>query len=211
MLQRQNARFFDLGKTQCFRGKTQDLLEVKTQDLLEDKTQSSEAKRNAVLILAEFDFSKTQQEANLSKDIQCVGSDTRPRMLARTDFASWQQRIRLYCRGKENGVNILNSIDEGPFWMGTLMETLTEGTKGLSFRMFRVDRIEDRETMHGVQENRVALDEEQLLFIRGGQENTIDEDVNEQPVKDLALSMDNVFQADDCDAFDYDVDEAPTA
>ncbi|GKF53719.1 hypothetical protein Tco_0160629, partial [Tanacetum coccineum] len=27
----------------------------------------------------------------------------------------------------------------------------------------------------------------------------------------LALNVDNVFQADDCDAFDSDVDEAPTA
>ncbi|GKE66080.1 hypothetical protein Tco_1520241 [Tanacetum coccineum] len=34
--------------------------------------------------------------ANLSKDIQRAGSDTRPPMLDRTDFASWQQRIRLY-------------------------------------------------------------------------------------------------------------------
>ncbi|GKE90517.1 hypothetical protein Tco_1567992, partial [Tanacetum coccineum] len=40
-------------------------------------------------------------------------------MLDKVDFASWQQRIRLYCRGKENGVNILKSIDEGPFQMGT--------------------------------------------------------------------------------------------
>ncbi|GJW78645.1 hypothetical protein Tco_0140327 [Tanacetum coccineum] len=42
-------------------------------------------------------------------------------------------------------------------------------------------------------------------------DNAIDEDVDEQPVQDLALNMDNVFQADDCDAFDFDVDEAPTA
>ncbi|GJS11871.1 hypothetical protein Tco_0368667 [Tanacetum coccineum] len=42
--------------------------------------------------------------ANLSEDIQCAGSDTRPPMLDRTDFASWQQHIRLYCRGKENGM-----------------------------------------------------------------------------------------------------------
>ncbi|GJR15144.1 hypothetical protein Tco_0797796 [Tanacetum coccineum] len=110
----------------------------------------------------------------------------------------------------------------------------------LWFRMFRVDRIEVRGTMHGVEvqlvmgehrtelgmliqvkqgrlsattatENGVALDEEQLLFIAGGQDNTIDEDVDEQPVQDLALNVDNVFQADDCDAFDSDVDEAPTA
>nr|GEU37247.1 retrovirus-related Pol polyprotein from transposon TNT 1-94 [Tanacetum cinerariifolium] len=68
--------------------------------------------------------------ANLSKDIQCAGSDTRPPMLDRTDFASWQQRIRLYCWGKENGVNILKSIDKGPYQMGTVRETLAESTEG---------------------------------------------------------------------------------
>ncbi|GJT04814.1 hypothetical protein Tco_0839276 [Tanacetum coccineum] len=376
--------------------------------------------------------------ANLSKDIQCAVSDTRPPMLDRTDFASWKQRIRLYCQGKENGVNILKSIDEGPFQMGTfrynadiratniqlqglpkdiyslinhytdakdiwdnmkmllegseltkedrksqlmqlnskfvnnmlsewgrfvtavklnrglrdsnydqlyaylkqheahanknkmmldrftqhtvdplammsnvapqqynsqssinpsstyvpphfadnsqldsglsptdnLIENLTNtlalltksyktylpqtnnqlrfhqilGTKpqfktaGLWFRMFRVDIIEDRVKCYNyngighiasncthskrpqnskyfkdkmllmqAQENKVALDEEQLLFLAGRQDNAVDEDVDEQPVQDLALNMDNVFQADDCDAFDSDVDEEPTA
>ncbi|GJU96086.1 retrovirus-related pol polyprotein from transposon TNT 1-94 [Tanacetum coccineum] len=61
------------------------------------------------------------------------------------------------------------------------------------------------------QENKVALDKEQLLFIAGGQDNAIDEYIDEQYVQDLALNVDNVFQADDCDAFDSDVDEAPTA
>nr|GEY79586.1 retrovirus-related Pol polyprotein from transposon TNT 1-94 [Tanacetum cinerariifolium] len=70
--------------------------------------------------------------ANLSEDIQCAGFDTRPPMLDMNDFGSWQQRIRLYCRGKENVVKILKLIDEGPFQMGTLRETLTEGTKGAS-------------------------------------------------------------------------------
>ncbi|GJU40465.1 hypothetical protein Tco_1193422 [Tanacetum coccineum] len=68
--------------------------------------------------------------ANLSKDIQCASFDTRPPMLDRSDFASWQQRIRLYCRGKENGVNIPKSIDEVPFQMGTTRDTLAEGTEG---------------------------------------------------------------------------------
>nr|GEX95104.1 hypothetical protein [Tanacetum cinerariifolium] len=67
--------------------------------------------------------------ANLSKDIQCTGFDTRPPILDRIDFASWQQWIRLYCRGKENGVNILKSIDEGPYKMGTVRETLAESTE----------------------------------------------------------------------------------
>ncbi|GJS94383.1 retrovirus-related pol polyprotein from transposon TNT 1-94, partial [Tanacetum coccineum] len=239
--------------------------------------------------------------ANLSEDIQCAGSDTRPPMLDRTDFASWQQRIRLYCRGKENGVNILKSIDEGPFQMGTFRETLAEGTEGAlhlgperprvyfdlspedkerynadiratnillqglpkdiytlinhytdakdiwdNVKMLLevqdgrvvVQNVQGRQNRGHVnnaqgtgatgyrgaqnrvgnanpgqarQENGVALDEEQLLFIAGGQDNAIDEDVDEQPVQDLALNVDNVFQADDYDAFDSDVDEAPTA
>ncbi|GKC32341.1 hypothetical protein Tco_1039635 [Tanacetum coccineum] len=51
-------------------------------------------------------------------------------MLDKADFASWQQRIRLYCRGKDNGVNILKSIDEGPFQMRTTRVTVAEGTEG---------------------------------------------------------------------------------
>ncbi|GKC50275.1 hypothetical protein Tco_1073020 [Tanacetum coccineum] len=51
-------------------------------------------------------------------------------MLDRTDFASWQQCIRLYCRVKKNGMNILKSIDEGPFQMGMFLETIAEGTEG---------------------------------------------------------------------------------
>nr|GEU37132.1 putative transposase (putative), gypsy type [Tanacetum cinerariifolium] len=68
--------------------------------------------------------------ANILKDIQCAGSDTRTPMLDRTDFASWKQCIRLYCRAKENRVNILKSINEGPFKMGTVQEPLAEGTEG---------------------------------------------------------------------------------
>nr|GFA87476.1 integrase, catalytic region, zinc finger, CCHC-type, peptidase aspartic, catalytic [Tanacetum cinerariifolium] len=44
-----------------------------------------------------------------------------------------------------------------------------------------------------------------------GHDNAIDDDMDKQPVQDLALNMDNVFQTDDCDTFDSDVDKAPTA
>nr|GFC87020.1 retrovirus-related Pol polyprotein from transposon TNT 1-94 [Tanacetum cinerariifolium] len=60
------------------------------------------------------------------------------------------------------------------------------------------------------QENGVALDEEQLLFITGRQDNAVDEDVDEKPIQDLTLNVDNVFQADDYDAFDSDIDESST-
>nr|GEU38538.1 hypothetical protein [Tanacetum cinerariifolium] len=61
------------------------------------------------------------------------------------------------------------------------------------------------------QENGVVLDEKKLLFIIGGQDNVVDDDVDESAVKGLALNVDNVFQADECDVFDFDFDEAPTA
>nr|GEY79207.1 hypothetical protein [Tanacetum cinerariifolium] len=67
--------------------------------------------------------------ANLLEDIQCAGSDTRPPMLDRIDFASWEQRIRLNCQGKKNGVNILKSIDEGPYQMGIVREPLLKAQK----------------------------------------------------------------------------------
>nr|GEW46383.1 hypothetical protein [Tanacetum cinerariifolium] len=41
----------------------------------------------------------------------------------------------------QNGVNILNSIDEGPFQMGTVREPLAEGTGG-------APHLEQRETIH---------------------------------------------------------------
>ncbi|GJT77057.1 hypothetical protein Tco_1043782 [Tanacetum coccineum] len=68
--------------------------------------------------------------SNMSEDIQYAGFDTRPPMLDRTDFESWQQRIRLYCLGKDNGENIMKSITEGPFQIGTMRDTLIEGGEG---------------------------------------------------------------------------------
>ncbi|GJZ17911.1 retrovirus-related pol polyprotein from transposon TNT 1-94 [Tanacetum coccineum] len=65
-----------------------------------------------------------------SDDIQAAGSDTRPPMLDRTDYESWSQRIRLYCRGKENGLQILQSIDQGPFELGTTRDTLGTTSEG---------------------------------------------------------------------------------
>nr|GFA04885.1 retrovirus-related Pol polyprotein from transposon TNT 1-94 [Tanacetum cinerariifolium] len=195
--------------------------------------------------------------------------------------------LALYYRGKENGMNILNSINEGPFQMGTVREPLAEGTERaphlgpehlestLTFLLkkrigseltkedqesqlhddFEHFRQHKGETIHDyyvriaklindmrnikmtmsrmqlnskfvnnmlpewdrfmtaepsyssrwqscgsecldkmflmqAQENEVALDEEHLLFLAGGQDNAIDEDVDEQPIQDLALNVD---------------------
>nr|GEZ53949.1 hypothetical protein [Tanacetum cinerariifolium] len=37
---------------------------------------------------------------------------------------------------------------------------------------------------------------------QSGQDNVVDDDVDEQPVQNLALTVDNVFQTEDCNAFD---------
>ncbi|GJW22069.1 hypothetical protein Tco_0032691 [Tanacetum coccineum] len=68
--------------------------------------------------------------SSMQEDIQCAGSDTCPPMLDRIDFESWQQRIRLYCLGKDNGENIMKSIREGPFHMGMVSDVITGGTEG---------------------------------------------------------------------------------
>ncbi|GKA53736.1 hypothetical protein Tco_0747051 [Tanacetum coccineum] len=78
----------------------------------------------------------------------------------------------------------------------------------LWFRMLRIDRIEVMGTMHGVEvqlvmgEHRTELG--MLIQVKQGR-------LSATTATDLALNLDNVFQADDCDAFDSDVDEAPTA
>nr|GEU36934.1 integrase, catalytic region, zinc finger, CCHC-type, peptidase aspartic, catalytic [Tanacetum cinerariifolium] len=216
-------------------------------------------------------------------------------MLDRTDFASWQQHIRLYCRGKENGVNILKSINEGQFWMGTLRETLTEGTEGAPHlgperpqvyfnltpeekeRFVTVVKLNRRlgdsnyDQLYAYLKQHEAHANENKMMLDRFSQHTIDPlvlmsnvsnqqqyrqssttpsstyvqphsgrqnrgqgnnargagvasyeraqnrvgyanpDVDEQHVHNLALNVDNVFLADDCDAFDSDVDEAHTA
>ncbi|GJV10442.1 putative reverse transcriptase domain-containing protein [Tanacetum coccineum] len=72
----------------------------------------------------------TSSTTSNSDDIQVAGSDTRPPMLDRTDYESWSQRIRLYCRGKENGLQILQSINQGPFELGTTTDALGTTPEG---------------------------------------------------------------------------------
>nr|GEX03830.1 retrovirus-related Pol polyprotein from transposon TNT 1-94 [Tanacetum cinerariifolium] len=262
--------------------------------------------------------------ANHSEDIQCAGSDTRPPMLDRTDFASWQQQIRLetLTEGTEGalhlgperprsiltlhlkrriGSELTKEDHESKLYndfenfrqhkgetihdyyvrfaklindMRNIKMTMSRMQLNLKFvnnmlpewgrfviavklnrglrdsnydqlydylkqhegnnarcagaagyggtqnmvgyanpcqaRQIKCYNCNDKMLLIQAQENGVTLDEEQLLLIAGGQDNVVDDDVDEQPIQDLALNVDNVFQADDCDAFDSDVDEAPT-
>ncbi|GKG01011.1 retrovirus-related pol polyprotein from transposon TNT 1-94, partial [Tanacetum coccineum] len=71
------------------------------------------------------------------------------------------------------------------------------------------DYFKDKMLLMQAQENGVVLDEEQLLFLAGEQVTNFDDDVDDPNEKYLALNVDHIFKADQCDAFDSDVDEAP--
>nr|GEZ26494.1 hypothetical protein [Tanacetum cinerariifolium] len=92
--------------------------------------------------------------------------------------------------------------------------------------MFKVDKIEVRGIMQGERlqlgmeefiteqyaanassENGLVLDEEQLLFIVGGQANTFDADVDEAPVHNLALNKDNTMFMENLSSADPIYDE----
>ncbi|GKA74902.1 putative ribonuclease H-like domain-containing protein [Tanacetum coccineum] len=55
-------------------------------------------------------------------------SDTRPQ-LDRTDFESWHN-VTSILSGKDNGDNIMKSIKEGPFQMGTVSDVITGRAEG---------------------------------------------------------------------------------
>ncbi|GJX36030.1 retrovirus-related pol polyprotein from transposon TNT 1-94 [Tanacetum coccineum] len=57
------------------------------------------------------------------------------------------------------------------------------------------------------QESGAVLDEEQSLFLAGEQVTNVDDDVDDSQENDLALNVDHIFEADECDALDSDVDE----
>ncbi|GKF76022.1 retrovirus-related pol polyprotein from transposon TNT 1-94, partial [Tanacetum coccineum] len=71
------------------------------------------------------------------------------------------------------------------------------------------DYFKDKMLLMNAHENGVVLDEEQSLFLAGEQVTNFDDDADDSPENDLTLNVDHIFEADQCDAFDSDVDEAP--
>ncbi|GKB49166.1 hypothetical protein Tco_0899919 [Tanacetum coccineum] len=77
--------------------------------------------------------------SSMQEDIQCAGSDTRPPMLDRTDFESWQQRIRLYCLGKDNGKRYSNNpLKKDHYTDGEPSDVITGVTEGRKFNKVRL-------------------------------------------------------------------------
>nr|GEY76591.1 hypothetical protein [Tanacetum cinerariifolium] len=142
-----------------------------------------------------------------------------------TELATYREQVELYERraqfeltNREQEIN--EQLRLGQAWPGQARTVKCYNCNGTCHiarnctqpkRPQNSEYFKDKMLLMQAQENRVALDAEQLLFLAGRPDNAFDDDVDEQPVQDLALNMDNVFQAEDCDAFDSDVDEAPTA
>ncbi|GJW52156.1 retrovirus-related pol polyprotein from transposon TNT 1-94 [Tanacetum coccineum] len=77
-------------------------------------------------------------------------------------------------------------------------------------RPLDLNYFKDKMLLMQAQENGAVLFQEQLLFLAGEQVTNFDDDVDDPLEQDLALNVDHVFEADQLDAFDSDVDEAPT-
>ncbi|GJV88321.1 hypothetical protein Tco_1532259 [Tanacetum coccineum] len=86
-----------------------------------------------ICIQAEYDICQAKYDScpNCLKISSYAGSDTRTTnaMIEKT-LNLGNQRIRLYCLGKDNGENIMESITEGPFKMGTFIQTPAEEIEG---------------------------------------------------------------------------------
>ncbi|GJZ26119.1 hypothetical protein Tco_0570372 [Tanacetum coccineum] len=59
---------------------------------------------------------------SLAKNVIVVGADNRPPMLDKTNYNSWASRMLLYIKGKEHGKLLVNSVLNGPFQYGTMVE-----------------------------------------------------------------------------------------
>ncbi|GJR92233.1 hypothetical protein Tco_0264407 [Tanacetum coccineum] len=198
--------------------------------------------------------------SNKSEDIQAAGSDTRPPMLDRTDFESWQQRIWLYYKKKillweSTYFSLLMKAHSG--WDGAEMRLLQglprDIYKLINHNMDIWDNVkmllegseltkDDRESQlydefeHFGQHkgksihdyygrDRTGFKGNNDRVLLGQQENLIQpkqpQNSNyfkkkmllmqaQENEKDLDKEQLLFLAVDQCDAFDFDIDEAPT-
>ncbi|GJV80476.1 integrase, catalytic region, zinc finger, CCHC-type containing protein [Tanacetum coccineum] len=153
------------------------------------------------------------RRSSLEEDNHVPSTDTRPPMLDRTDFASWQQQIRLYCQGKENGhsSNKLNFkvykrpsnslinhyTDAKDIWDNVKM--LLEGSE-----LTKEDRESQLCSWLWESTEQVGM----LIRVNSRQDKAIDEDVEEaNRFQDLALMRKRCFKQMTMMPYESDVDE----
>ncbi|GKB08957.1 hypothetical protein Tco_0837269 [Tanacetum coccineum] len=65
---------------------------------------------------------------SLAENFIVAGADNRPLMLDKTNYSSWASRMLLYIKGKEHGKLLVDSVLNGPFQYGTIVEPGNETT-----------------------------------------------------------------------------------
>ncbi|GJS37255.1 hypothetical protein Tco_0535637 [Tanacetum coccineum] len=66
--------------------------------------------------------------STMAENVIAVGAENRPPMLERSHYDSWQSHMLLYIRGKEHGIQLLNSVKNGLFKFGTVKVPATPNT-----------------------------------------------------------------------------------
>ncbi|GJW00436.1 hypothetical protein Tco_1555687 [Tanacetum coccineum] len=65
---------------------------------------------------------------SLAENVIVAGADNRPPMPDKTNYSSWASRMLLYIKGKEHGKLLVDSLLNGPFQYGTVVEPRNENT-----------------------------------------------------------------------------------
>nr|GEZ70857.1 hypothetical protein [Tanacetum cinerariifolium]GFA54497.1 hypothetical protein [Tanacetum cinerariifolium] len=136
---------------------------------------------------------------SLAENVIVVRADNLPLMLDKTNYSSWESRMLLYIKRKTNGKLIVDSLLNGPFQYGTILEPETETTLGIVIARTYTD-LTDEEKL------RESVDIMVINIVLQDNEDTV---ILAQLSQEIPTPA--VFQTDDFDAFYSDYDDVPFA
>ncbi|GJY96922.1 hypothetical protein Tco_0513832, partial [Tanacetum coccineum] len=80
--------------------------------------------------------------STMAENVIVAGADNCPPMLGKGQYNSWQSRMLLYMRGKENGKELYDSVINGLFQFGTVNVPATPTTPAFTRDIIYEDLIE---------------------------------------------------------------------
>ncbi|GJT96867.1 hypothetical protein Tco_1092385 [Tanacetum coccineum] len=83
----------------------------------------------------------------MAENVIAAGADNCPPMLEKSQYNSWQSRMKLYLRGMEHDKDLFNSVFNGPFKYGTVVVPNTSNTPKTT-RPRTYDDLTDKEKIH---------------------------------------------------------------
>nr|GEZ98442.1 retrovirus-related Pol polyprotein from transposon TNT 1-94 [Tanacetum cinerariifolium] len=156
---------------------------------------SPEDKKSVKMLLEGSELTKEDRESQLYDDFENFHQNKGETI---HDYYGWQNKGQgnnargTGAAGNREAHNRVGNVNPGQArhikcynynGIGHIVRNCTQPKRPQNSKYFK-----NKTLLMQAQENRVVLDEEQLLFLAGGQDNTVDEDVDELPVKDLALN-----------------------